>query len=346
MESEFARNLIDQYGYLAIFVSMFIEGEIFLLAASVLVSNGFLQAHWVITYAAAGTFVAHMIFFFIGRWRGMELIDAVPFLRRHYPKANIVMDKYANWSVFICQYLYGMRLISAVLFGCSTITTIRFSILQLINCISWALLIYFASHGLGILATKVIEAVGLYGLLAVILLLSAVALLVYRLYAHHHISAFLASGREPSIEQTNPIEGRHFALEQLQYHIDLAARTQLPLSLLLLKVPAQTEAVLEGQLTYIATELCQQLRLVDIPARYDKQTFVVVAPSTDSKGARLAIKRLQASLLAHIEIAPTLEEIRIGMVAWEPGMSSGKMLDHAFNDLEPVSVSSKRPASF
>jgi len=253
MESEFARHLIDQYGYLAIFISMFIEGEIFLLAATVLVRGGLLQAHWVITYAALGTFVAHMIFFAIGRWRGMELIDAVPFLRRHYPKANIVMDRYANWSVYICQYIYGMRLISAVLFGCSTISTARFAVLQLINCITWTLLIYFAGHLLGALAARVIEAAGLYGLLAAITLLSAAILLTYHLYAHHHVSAFLATGRDPASEQINPVEGRHFTLEQLQYHIDLASRTKLPLSLILLQLSSHKQPETEQQLMRVAT---------------------------------------------------------------------------------------------
>ncbi|MDX8406391.1 MAG: VTT domain-containing protein [Mariprofundus sp.] len=338
MESEFARNLIDQYGYLAIFISMFIEGELFLLAASVLVSNGLLQTHWVITYAALGTFVAHMIFFAIGRWQGMELIDRLPFLRRHYPKANVLMDKYANWSVFICQYLYGMRLISAVLFGCSTITTIRFAMLQLINCITWSLLIYFASQLIGTLAASIMEAVGLYGLLAIITLLAAATLLIYHLYAHRHVSAFLASGRNLSIEQTNPVEGRHFILEQLQYHVDLATRTRLPLSLLLLKLPAENKTTSEDRLQLVAAELCQQLRLVDIPARYDKHTFAIVAPSTDIEGATMAIVRLQGSLpgLPDKEITSLLQSMHVGIAVWEKGISSGQMLDHAFRNLKPT----------
>jgi len=336
MENEFARHIIDQYGYLAIFISMFIEGEVFLLAATVLVNNGLLQAHWVITYAALGTFVAHMLFFAIGRWRGMELIDAFPFLRKHYPKANIIMDKYANWSVFICQYLYGMRLISAVLFGCSTISIMRFAILQLINCISWALLIYFASQAIGSMASRIMEAAGIYGLLAAIVLLAAAVLVIYHLYAHRHISAFLASGREPSVEQLNPVEGRHFALEQLQYHIDLAARTRLPLSLLLLQVSGQYSAGLEQQMKRVTTELCRQLRLSDIPARYDKHTIAVVAPSTDIHGARLAIERWQAGLHTQTATQISPNQLHIGLSAWEQGMTSGQLLDHAFRNIKPA----------
>jgi len=337
MENEFARQLIDQYGYLAIFISMFIEGELFLLAASVLVRNDLLESHWVITYATLGTFVAHMLFFAIGRWRGMELIDAVPFLRRHYPKANIVMDRYANWSVFICQYIYGMRLISAVLFGCSTISTTRFAILQLINCITWSLLIYFAGQLLGALAASVIEAVGLYGLLAAITLLAAAALLIYHLYAHRHVSAFLATGRDLAIEQTNPVEGRHFTLEQLQYHIDLARRTKLPLSLILLQLSARKQPEAEQQLMLVATELCRHLRLIDIPARYDKQTFAVLAPATDSHGAAQALVRMQSGLSEpDREIMNTLS---VGIATWESGMDSGEILDLAFRYLQPISRS-------
>jgi len=316
MDLEFARQLIEQYGYLAVFVSTVIEGEVVVLAAAALSSSGLLEAHWVIAAAAMGAFVGHILLFAIGRWRGMQIIEAVPMLRRHYPKANLIMDRYANYSVFVFQYLYGMRLISAMLFGCSTISLPRFLLLESINCIIWSVLAFFAGHLIGMLAMQIFDMVGLYGLLLAIALLALAMLLLYHRYGHHHVRAFLSSGRDVEAEQLNAAEGRHFALEQLDYHMALAARNDQPLSLLLLKLPHESRKK-GGELKHFTRELCAFLRLADIPARFARDTFAVVAPNTDLGGAERAVHRLIERFAAE-EKGPALSAMRVGVVQWQP----------------------------
>ncbi|MDX8392301.1 MAG: VTT domain-containing protein [Mariprofundaceae bacterium] len=340
MDLEFAKQLIEQYGYWAVFISTVIEGEIVVLAAAAFTASGLLQSHWVIAAAALGAFVGHILFFAIGRWKGMQLIESLPFLRRHYPKANLVMDKYANWSVFVFQYLYGMRLISAILFGCSTISLVRFLFLQLINCIIWATLAFFAGHMIGIVAMKLFEMIGLYGLLAVLAALALSILLVYHRYGHHHVQAFLSSGRDAGKEQTDAVEGRHFMLEQLDYHTQLAIRSRQPLSLLLLKLAPQKQSHNSENLDAIARETCRFLRLVDIPARFSRDTFAIVAPDTDSAGARQAIKRLLAHLAQH-DLTGNASHLSVGIAEWQADMSAGKMLDQAYRDLSPALASNQ-----
>jgi len=337
MDLDFARHMIDQYGYLAVFISTFIEGEAVVLVAAALTASGLLQAHWVIAAAALGAYIGHTMFFVIGRWKGMELIEAFPFLRRHYPKANLIMDKYANWSVFVFQYLYGLRLVSAILFGCSTITFPRFLLLQVLNCISWACLVFFAGHVLGMIAMTLFEMVGLYGLLLIAGLLALLALLLYHRYGHHHVKVFLSSGREVSIEQVDPVEGRHFTLEQLDYHMQLAARSKQPLSLLLLKIPALSGEHADEHLDHIARDFCHMLRLADVPARFSKDTFAVVAPSTDAEGARQAMARLLPGFFAEAASSDEgfLASLYIGIAQWQPGQSSGQLIDAAFHDMHP-----------
>ncbi|OIQ01235.1 MAG: hypothetical protein AUK36_10565 [Zetaproteobacteria bacterium CG2_30_59_37] len=339
MDLESAKQLIEQYGYLAIFLSTVIEGEFVVLAAAAIAATGLLQAHWVIAAAALGAWVGHMLLFAIGRWKGMQLIESVPSLRRHYPKANLVMDKYANWSVFIFQYLYGLRLVSAMLFGCSTITLGRFMALQVINCIVWAMLAYFAGHIIGMLAARIFEMVGIYGLLLSVAAVAFVLLVLYQRFAHRHVQGFLASGREVAEEQLNATEGRHFTLEQLAYHIELARRIDKPLSLILLKLPAcaggEPGNRLGVRLSLMAHELCRLLRLTDIPARFARDTFAVVAPNADVAGAHQAIARLLAELKPEKSCADgALPQLFVGVAGWQAGMSSGRLLDAAYAALQ------------
>jgi len=336
MDMETARQFIEQYGYLAVFISTVIEGEVVVLAAAALASSGLLQAHLVIGASAAGAFVGHILFFAIGRWKGMQLIEAFPMLRRHYPKANVLMDKYANWSVFICQYLYGMRIISAILFGCSTITMARFFLLQVVNCIIWSIFAYFAGHLIGVVAVRLFEMLGLYGLLLVTASMATIALLLYHRFGHSHVLAFLSSGRKVGAEQTNPVEGRHFILEQLDYHMGLSARSGQPLTLLMVKLSASKSKAHAKTLKFIAHELNKLLRLSDIPARFSQGTYAIVAPSTDHDGAQQAVERLMTRISSDLPDHMELPKVSIGYTQWEENIAAGKLLDQTYRNLVPL----------
>jgi len=336
MDMELARQLIDQYGYLAIFLSTVIEGEVVVLAAAALAANGFLQPHWVIATTAAGAFVGHILLFALGRWKGMQLIESFPFLRRHYPVANKIMDDYANWSVFIFQYLYGTRIISAILFGCSTISASRFFLLQSINCIIWAFIAYFAGHMIGILAMQIFDMIGLYGLLAVIVVSGAVALKLYHHFGHQHVLAFLSSKHEIGIEQTDANEGRHFLLEQLDYHIGLVKRSDQPLTLLLFKLPGHDKAANKKTLTFITKELSALLREADIPARFSRNTYAVISPNTSNENAQKSIHRLMQQIQIDLPAHEHLEAISIGHAQWQVKMDSGQLLDQAYDNITPL----------
>jgi membrane-associated protein len=182
-----AHHLIDLYGYWAVFIWTFVEGESVFIAAAALAAAGLMEPWKVILAAAGGAFIGHLVFFAVGRWRGMQIIRSVPFLYKHYPKANKILDHYAHWSIFIFQYLYGTRLISAILFGCSSIDFKRFFILQLINCLSWAFVLYLGGHLLGLAAIAIIDRFGVRGLVITIVTLTLIGIALYFKYAHHHV---------------------------------------------------------------------------------------------------------------------------------------------------------------
>ena len=182
-----AQHLVEQYGYWAVFIWTFIEGESVFVAAAALAAAGLMEPWKVIVVAAAGAFAGHLAFFALGRWRGMEVIQAVPFLRRHYPKANVILDKYAQWSIFIFQYLYGTRIVAAILFGASSIGFWRFFWLQVANCLSWSFIIYAVGHALGLAGLAILHRFGMAGLVIAIVAALIVGGGLYARYGHHHV---------------------------------------------------------------------------------------------------------------------------------------------------------------
>ncbi len=184
---EWAQQFVEQYGYWAVFLWTLIEGETVFIAAAALTATGMMQPWKVIVIAASGAFIGHLIFFALGRWKGMQIIEAIPSLRRHYPKANLILDKYAHWSIFIFQYLYGTRMVAAILFGCSSLEFWRFFLLQIVNCISWSLIIYTVGRLLGLAGMAIVEHFGIYGLLTVLTIAAIAGGWTYWRYGHRHV---------------------------------------------------------------------------------------------------------------------------------------------------------------
>lgn len=188
---EWAQHIVEQYGYWAVFIWTFIEGETALLVAAALASAGLMEPYKLIAIAAFGAFAGHLFFFWIGRWHGLRVIRSVPFLLKHYPRSKELLDKYLDqygaFSIFIFQYLYGTRLVTAILFGCSSIKFWRFFLLQAVNCTIWAIVIYSAGHLLGLGAQAILHRFGIYGLLIVAATAATVAAWTYFRYGHHHV---------------------------------------------------------------------------------------------------------------------------------------------------------------
>lgn len=146
---DLARQLVTDYGYLAVFVGTFLEGEVVLLAAAFAAAHGLLGAPAVAATGALGAYAGHLAFFQAGRWKGSGWLFDHPRLGAHARKADAVINRYGWSSVFILQYLYGARIAGALLFGVSTFTLPRFLALQAVNCVTWAILVTGAGYLLG-----------------------------------------------------------------------------------------------------------------------------------------------------------------------------------------------------
>jgi len=146
---ELARQLVADYGYLAVLVGTFLEGELVLVAAGFAASRGLLSPGLVMGVAALGAYLGHIFFFALGRWKGKGWILSHPRLGPYAEKADRIITDYGWTSVFVLQYLYGARLTGAVMFGISSFRLPRFLALQTVNCITWAALVAGVGYGLG-----------------------------------------------------------------------------------------------------------------------------------------------------------------------------------------------------
>lgn len=152
---EGAHSLLEQYGLWAVALSAFLQGYVFVILAGVLASRGVFNSLEVLLLAAISSWTGHWFFYGLGYWFSKH--------RKYLSRTRIetpvktferTIGCYPWTSVFIMQYGYGIRLVSAIAFGFFKVNWFWFGWAQLLNCTLWAIILFSGGFfaGLGIFA--------------------------------------------------------------------------------------------------------------------------------------------------------------------------------------------------
>lgn len=134
-------EFISRYGYAAIFILTFFEGESVLFAAGFLAFHGYLNAAAVILVSATASYVGHGTFFLIALYRREGFLRLIQrFIKVNLLKLESLVARYGIAAIFITQWLYGFRLLSAAVLGLSRMGTAKYFTLQLVSCVIWAVI--------------------------------------------------------------------------------------------------------------------------------------------------------------------------------------------------------------
>jgi membrane protein DedA with SNARE-associated domain len=148
--------LLQKFGYLAVFVGTFLEGETILVLAGFFAERGYLHLVGVVLCAFGGAYVGHVFWFWLGRTQGVKMLDRFPRMKRHFGKGIRIFERYGAPAIFITQWLYGLRITCAVIIGISKISTIKFLVYEAITCIVWAIIIASAGYVFGTAVERIL----------------------------------------------------------------------------------------------------------------------------------------------------------------------------------------------
>lgn len=148
-------SLISEYGYWAILIGTFLEGETILVLGGLAAHSGYLHLPWVIAVAFIGSLSGDQLYFYIGRAKGMEFIEKRP--RWHKPSQKVfdLLHRHQVPLILGFRFLYGLRSVTPFAIGASGISPVRFLILNMIGALVWAITVGY----LGYLFGQVVERV-------------------------------------------------------------------------------------------------------------------------------------------------------------------------------------------
>jgi membrane protein DedA with SNARE-associated domain len=174
-------EFLSQYGYAALAVGCFLEGETLLLLAGVAAHGGLLSLPLVLAVAFVCGTLGDQFYFLIGRRYGEKLLGRWPRYEAPAARVHRLIERHADALIVGVRFMYGLRLIGPVVIGMSEVPAMRFVFFNVIGAALWALAVagagYFFGHAIEWLLAD-LEAFEKVALVCVIVVV--VALLVRR----------------------------------------------------------------------------------------------------------------------------------------------------------------------
>jgi membrane protein DedA with SNARE-associated domain len=171
-------EIIVQYGYLALFIGTFLEGETILLIAGYLAHQEYLELPFVILFAFLGTFAGDQLFFYFGRAKGIGFLEKRPKWKARAEKVFKMMFRYQVAVILGFRFLYGIRNVTPFVIGASGLRPFRFFVLNFIGAATWAVVFGVSGYELGGVVETVLDDVKKYQMIG-LAVIGLIALLYF-----------------------------------------------------------------------------------------------------------------------------------------------------------------------
>ena len=131
-------HVIDSYGYLALVVGTFLEGETILVLGGIAAKLGYLRLPWVIVSAFVGTLMSDQLFFFLGRWQGQAFLLKHPHWQSRAEKVRRMLERHRIPIIIGFRFVYGFRTVTPFVLGMSRVPVIEFVVFNIVGAAAWA----------------------------------------------------------------------------------------------------------------------------------------------------------------------------------------------------------------
>lgn len=140
-------QFIHEYGYLAIALGSFLEGEAVLLAGSLAAYHGHMEWSILLPVAALASFMGDLPYFFAGRRYGAAVLTRYPSLQQRKERVEKLLYRHHVLLVLSLRFLYGLRIAGLLTFGASRMSPLRFLCLDFIGALIWTAAIAATGYG-------------------------------------------------------------------------------------------------------------------------------------------------------------------------------------------------------
>lgn len=175
---------VRSYGYWALLIGTFLEGETILIIGGLLAKLGLLKLSTVMVVAFIGSFSGDQLYFYIGYFKGQDVLCKYPKWERRVDRVHKVVERYRNLIMLGFRFIYGMRIITPFVIGLDKqVRVIRFSVLNAIGAVIWSATIAAGGYFFGYALEGFIKNIKQYELL-IILSISVIGIILWIIHRY------------------------------------------------------------------------------------------------------------------------------------------------------------------
>ena len=142
-------EIVSTYGYIAIAIGTFFEGETVLVLGGLASHRGYLDLPWVVICGFLGTLFGDQFYFYIGRIKGTRFLEKRPYWKSRSERVFDLLHNHQLSLILGFRFLYGLRTVTPFLLGAGGIPPLRFLFLNTLGAFSWAVAIGVSGYLFG-----------------------------------------------------------------------------------------------------------------------------------------------------------------------------------------------------
>ena len=210
-------ELIIQYGYLGLFLTIFAEsgialgfflpGDSLLLAAGVAASRGLLELPYLILVCFIGAVAGDQFGYYFGHRLGKKFLeqgDGLLFRAEHVEKTRAFYQKYGNITVALARFVPIVRTFAPIVAGAVNMNRQQFITYNLIGGALWSIGLSLIGYWLGDLFPGLGHYLDIFIILVVVSSLGSGLWHVYRDRQHQRRQSASHTSQTPKTSKTPP----------------------------------------------------------------------------------------------------------------------------------------------
>ena len=153
-------DLLQHYGYFAIFIGAFFEGENVLMLGAYAVHQHVMSFWLLIAVAVVGSFIGDQFYYQVGRRYGQKLLQTKPKFAEKFERASQFIERFPILTILLMRFAWGLRTVLPITVGIKAYPLWKYILINLMACFLWALIVVSfglqMSHWLHLFWTKML----------------------------------------------------------------------------------------------------------------------------------------------------------------------------------------------
>ena len=142
-------SYIEHFGYLAVLIGTFLEGETIVVLAGFAAHRGYLNLPLVICAAFIGSLVGDQLFYYLGRKHFQAVLARRPAWGPRIEKAKKLASRHQIGIILGFRFLYGLRTVIPFTLGTLEVRERIFIPLNIVGALVWSVAIGFTGYFFG-----------------------------------------------------------------------------------------------------------------------------------------------------------------------------------------------------